>query len=68
MGVLNVKRCKKYFFFAILFSKKYLYMQNIIISTITGGISPTITAITTISTSIYNLIGHIKLTKNTHHL
>ena len=44
-------------------------MQNIIIGTITSvGISPTISAITTISTSIYNLIGHIKLTKNTHHL
>jgi hypothetical protein len=30
-------------------------------------ISPIINSITTISTSVYNLIGHIKVTKNTHY-
>jgi hypothetical protein len=49
-------------------------MQNIIISTLgntmglgtTMMIAPLIHSITTISTSIYSLIGHIKITKNTH--
>ena len=40
-------------------------MQNIITNSI--GISPIINSITTISASIYNLITHIKITKNTHH-
>lgn len=40
-------------------------MQNIITNSI--GISPIINSITSISASIYNLITHIKITKNTHH-
>ena len=40
-------------------------MQSIIVSTI--GISPIINSITTLSTSIFNLLGHIKLSKNIHY-
>ena len=47
-------------------------METILASTILTNsivvISPIINSITTISTSIYNLIGHIKITKNTHYI
>ena len=42
-------------------------LANAILTNSIVVISPIINSITTISASIYNLIGHIKITKNTHY-
>ncbi len=42
-------------------------LANAILTNSIVVISPIINSITTISASIYNLIGHIKVTKNTHY-
>lgn len=44
-------------------------MQHILLSTLgsTISITPLINSITTLSSSVYNLIGHLKITKNTHY-